>query len=65
MARFQRLPAGPPGTVNIRQTVTVSLGGAMYTGTYIIDVYDTKNNHVDHVGGQVTATRISLDSTVE
>jgi len=53
------------GTVNIRQTVTVSLGGTMYTGTYIIDVYDTKGNHVDHVGGQVTAIRINLDSTVD
>jgi len=53
------------GTVNIHQTVTVSLGGTMYTGTYIIDVYDTKGNHVDHVGGQVTAIRINLDSTVD
>jgi hypothetical protein len=53
------------GTVNIHQTVTVSLGGTMYTGTYIIDVYDAKGNHVDHVGGQVSATRITLDSTVD
>jgi hypothetical protein len=53
------------GTVNIHQTVTVSPGGTMYTGTYIIDVYDTKGNHVDHVGGQVTAIRLNLDSTVD
>jgi hypothetical protein len=52
------------GTVNIHQTVTVSLGGTMYTGTYIIDMYDTKANHIDHVGGQVTAIRLNLDSTV-
>lgn len=53
------------GTVNIHQAVTVSLGGTMYTGTYIIDVYDSNGNHVDHVGGQVTGTRINLDSTVD
>jgi hypothetical protein len=53
------------GTVDIHQAVTVSLGGTMYTGTYIIDVYDTKGNHVDHIGGQVTAIRMNLDSTVD
>lgn len=53
------------GTVNIHQAVTVSLGGTMYTGTYIIDVYDAKANHVDHIAGQVSATRITLDSKVD
>lgn len=52
------------GTVQIHQTLTLSPGGTLYAGTYIIDVYDVKANHVDHIGGQVTATRITLDSTV-
>jgi hypothetical protein len=52
------------GTVNIHQALTVNLGGTMYAGTYIIDVYDAKGNHVDHVNGQVSATRLNLDSTV-
>jgi hypothetical protein len=51
-------------TVQIRQTVTLSPGGTMYTGTYILDVYDLKGNHVDHVNGKVTATRITVDSPV-
>jgi hypothetical protein len=53
------------GTANIHQALTVSLGSTMYTGTYIIDVYDTKANHVDHIAGQVSAKRITLDSTVD
>jgi hypothetical protein len=52
------------GTVNIHQDVTISPGGTMYIGSYIIDVYDTKGTHLDHIVGQVTATRITLDSGV-
>lgn len=51
-------------TVQIHQTVTISPGGTMYTGTYIIDVYDVKGNHIDHINGLVTATRLTVDSPV-
>jgi hypothetical protein len=51
-------------TVQIRQTVTLSSGGTIYTGSYIIDVYDLKGVQMDHIVGQVTATRITLDSNV-
>jgi hypothetical protein len=49
-------------TVQIHQTVTLSAGGNIYTGTYIIDVYDLKGNRLDHVNGIVTATRLTVDS---
>jgi hypothetical protein len=34
---------------NIREQVTLSPSGDLYSGTFTIDVYDPKENHVDHV----------------
>ncbi len=48
--------------VNIREQVTLSPSGDSYTGTFTEDVYDPKGNQVDHVGGNVVATRITVDS---
>ncbi len=48
--------------VNIREQNTLSPSGDSYTGTFTEDVYDPKGNHVDHVGGTVVATRITVDS---
>ena len=53
------------GTVNIRESVTLSPSGDKFTGTFTIDVYDTKNSHVDHLAGNITATRLTVDSTVQ
>jgi hypothetical protein len=50
--------------VNIREQFTLSPSGDSFTGTFTIDVYDTSKNHVDHVAGNITATRITVDSTV-
>jgi hypothetical protein len=50
--------------VNIREQVTLSPSGDYYNGSFTIDVYDTKGNQVDHVGGTVNATRITVDTTV-
>ncbi len=61
---FNSLSGAWTGTIEIHQTVTVRPGGTMYTGTYIIDAYDVLGAHLDHVSGQVNATRITLDSTV-
>jgi len=51
-------------TVNIRENLTLSPSGDSYTGTFTIDVYDTKGNHVDHLGGTANGTRLTVDSTV-
>jgi len=50
--------------VNIREQDTLSPSGDRYSGTFTLDVYDTKGNHVDHLGGMVVATRITVDSTL-
>jgi hypothetical protein len=52
------------GKVIAQEQVTVSAGGTKYTGTFTIDVYDPKTGaKVDHVVGDITATRLTVDST--
>ena len=52
------------GKVNIREEGTLDRGGSTYAGTFTIDVYDpTGTTHVDHVGGQVTGTRVTVNTT--
>lgn len=50
--------------VNIREQLTLSPSGDSFTGTFTIDIYDTSQNHLDHITGNVTATRVTVDSTV-
>ena len=50
--------------INIREQVTLSPSGESFTGTFTEDIYDPKGNHVDHLGGTVIATRVTVDSTV-
>jgi hypothetical protein len=50
--------------VNIREQVTLSPSGDMYTGTFSIDVYDPKGNHVDHLAGNIAGQRLTVDSTL-
>lgn len=50
--------------INIREQLTLSPSGESFTGTFTLDVYDTKGNHIDHVGGNVTAARVTVDTTV-
>jgi hypothetical protein len=49
--------------VNIREQITLSPSGNMYTGTFTLDVYDLKANHVDHLAGTIVATRVTVDTT--
>jgi hypothetical protein len=42
--------------VNIREQLTLSPSGESLTGTFTIDIYDTSENHVDHLAGNITAT---------
>ena len=51
------------GKVNIAETVTLSPGGTKYSGTLTITAFDTEGNQVDRVTGQVTANRITVDTT--
>jgi hypothetical protein len=50
--------------VNIHEQVTLSPSGDSYTGTFTIDVYDLKGNHVDHIAGTLQGTRLTVDSGV-
>jgi len=50
--------------INLRETDTLSPSGDSYTGTFTLDVYDTNGSHVDHVAGNVTGTRVTVDTGV-
>jgi hypothetical protein len=50
--------------VQIREQLTLSDSGDSFTGTFTIDIYDTNFVHVDHLAGNITATRVTLDTGV-
>jgi len=50
--------------LNLREMITLSPSGDSYTGTFTLLIYDTKGNQVDHLAGTVTATRLTVDSTL-
>jgi hypothetical protein len=50
--------------INLREQITLSPSGDSFTGTFTLNVYDTKGNLVDHLVGNVTATRVTVDTTV-
>ena len=51
------------GIINILETITVSIGGTKYSGTFTINAYDTNGNQVNHLTGQVTGERVTIDTT--
>ena len=51
------------GKILLVETITVSPGGTVYSGTFVETVFDTKGNQTDHLTGQVTAQRITVDTT--
>ena len=51
------------GKINIVETITLSAGGTTYSGTFVYTVFDTKGNKTDQLAGQVTAQRITVDTT--
>jgi hypothetical protein len=51
------------GIINILETLTVSPGGTRYSGTFTINAYNTSGNQVNHLTGQVTGVRVTLDTT--
>ena len=52
------------GRINIVETITLSPGGTTYSGTFVYTVFDTKGNKTDQLTGQVTAQRITVDTTL-
>ena len=51
------------GKINIVETVTLSAGGTRYSGTFVYTVFDTTGKQTDVLTGQVTAERITVDTT--
>lgn len=51
----------PAGTVNIKENVVLDPKGNFFSGSVVMDIYDPNGNHVGHVTGRVTATRITAD----
>ena len=52
------------GKANIAETVTLSFGGTLYSGTFAITSFDTNGNQVGPIlTGQITADRITVDTT--
>jgi hypothetical protein len=50
------------GKISVVETVTLSPGGTSYSGTFVYTVFDTQGNKIDHLTGQVTAQRITVDT---
>ena len=54
----------PSGPTQIVEDVTVSRDGKHYAGTFALDVYDPSNMLVAHIVGVITATRITVHTSV-
>ena len=52
------------GPAQIREDITLNQRADQYEGTFTIDQYDISGNPLGHVAGRVTATRITVDTTV-
>ena len=50
------------GKVRIQESVTLSVDGSQYAGSFTIDAFDPQGNPVDHVTGEVDADRVTLDT---
>lgn len=52
------------GPAQIREQITLDRSGDKYEGTFTIDQFDLLGNPLAHVGGRITATRITVDTPV-
>lgn len=52
------------GPANIREEVTLDASGNSYTGKFTIDQFDLNGNTLAHVAGNISATRITIDTTI-
>ena len=53
------------GPANIREEVILDQSGDAYRGVFTIDQYDLSGNLLAHITGEIVATRITVDTTVE
>jgi hypothetical protein len=53
------------GPANIREDVLLDRSGDSYVGTFTIDQYDVHGNLLAHVAGQISATRITADTSAQ
>jgi hypothetical protein len=51
------------GRIILIETLTLSPGGTAFSGTFVETVYDTMGNKTDHLTGQITAQRMTVDTT--
>ncbi len=54
--------SNPVGPANIREDVVLSPGGKSFVGKFTIDQYDEAGNTLIHITGDLTGTRITVDS---
>jgi hypothetical protein len=54
----------PTGPVRVIQAITLSPDGNQYTGTFTLRAYDLSGNQIAHVVGVISATRITISTTV-
>jgi len=52
------------GPANIREDVTLDASGNSYAGKFTIDQFDLNGNTLAHVAGNISATRITVDTTI-
>ena len=50
------------GVANIHENVALSADGNSYSGSFSIDQYDTQLNLLAHIVGNITATRITVNT---
>jgi hypothetical protein len=53
----------PTGPTRIAETIYMGAGGDTYTGRFTLDATDTSGNSSAHIIGDVSATRITVDTT--
>lgn len=51
------------GKANITENITLSTGGTRYSGAFTITQFNKNGVQVDPAFGQLTATRITVDTT--
>ena len=54
----------PTGPTHLRENVVVSRDGNCYTGSFTLDAYDTSGTNVAHIIGKISATRITVNTSV-
>jgi hypothetical protein len=52
------------GPAEIRENVALDKSGNSYSGTFTLDQYDTAGNLLVHIQGNVSATRITVDTKI-